>query len=258
MNNYVFDTILDPKTQQLYQDQGFIILKNFLSPFTIDMVKESAYKIFVNQMQAPSGEETKDMVALFQDDQAAFINCGKHAQHTYRLHELGLDPRIILTLQKVMGFTAVNICTRPVIFFNHPNLATKDIYHSVPPHQDWASMQGSMDSVVVWFPLVDVSKEMGALQVVPGSHKEGLIATEVIESFGVTHKYKEEDFIDVPLNRGDALFFSSFLVHKSGHHQSDKIRWSCHFRYNNMDDPDFINRKYPHPYIYKVKDYKLS
>ena len=34
----------------------------------------------------------------------------------------------------------------------------------------------------------------------------------------------------------------------------DKPRWSCHFRYNDLEDSTFINRKYAHPYIYKPSE----
>ena len=54
----------------------------------------------------------------------------------------------------------------------------------------------------------------------------------------------------VTLNKGDILIFSSFLVHKSGELTNDEIRWSCHFRYNNLNEVDFIERGYPSPYQY--------
>ena len=40
----------------------------------------------------------------------------------------------------------------------------------------------------------------------------------------------------------------------SGSNTSDKIRWSCHFRFNNLDEESFINRSFSHPYLYKSID----
>ena len=51
-----------------------------------------------------------------------------------------------------------------------------------------------------------------------------------------------------------ALFFSSLLVHQSGTNMSSSIRWSCHFRYNNLLEPTFIARGYPHPYLYRPQE----
>jgi ectoine hydroxylase-related dioxygenase (phytanoyl-CoA dioxygenase family) len=111
-------------------------------------------------------------------------------------------------------------------------------------------MGGSEDAIVVWFPLTNVTRELGALEVVPGSHTRGLLTSRFLEGFGLVDCYEDKDFVSVPLGMGDALFFNSYLVHRSGNNVTDNIRWSCHFRYNNLDDTTFINKKYPHPYIY--------
>ena len=65
----------------------------------------------------------------------------------------------------------------------------------------------------------------------------------------------EEDLLR-ELEVGDIAIISTFLVHKSGDILDDSIRWSCHFRYTNMLDQDFIDRGFPNPYIYKpvIKD----
>jgi len=47
------------------------------------------------------------------------------------------------------------------------------------------------------------------------------------------------------------FFFSTLLVHRSGNNVTESIRWSCHFRYNNLLDKSFIQRGYPHPFTYK-------
>jgi ectoine hydroxylase-related dioxygenase (phytanoyl-CoA dioxygenase family) len=95
---------------------------------------------------------------------------------------------------------------------------------------------------------------LGALEVVPGSHKLGLLTTDVVNSFGKVERFTNDDFIPVEAVEGDVLFFSSFLVHRSGVNNTDSIRWSCHFRYNNLDEPTFVERGYPHPYFYKPQD----
>ena len=61
----------------------------------------------------------------------------------------------------------------------------------------------------------------------------------------------DEQYQSVEVKAGDALFFSAFLVHRSGNNVTDSIRWSCHFRYNDLEEPTFVSRKYPNPYIYK-------
>jgi hypothetical protein len=44
------------------------------------------------------------------------------------------------------------------------------------------------------------------------------------------------------------------LLHQSGTNITNSIRWSCHFRYNNLADETFIARGFPHPYLYKPQE----
>jgi len=66
-------------------------------------------------------------------------------------------------------------------------------------------------------------------------------------------KFDKENYerIQPSLEMGDIAVFSTLLVHESGDIVNDEIRWSCHFRYTNLNDDDFIQRGFPSPYIYK-------
>jgi ectoine hydroxylase-related dioxygenase (phytanoyl-CoA dioxygenase family) len=141
------------------------------------------------------------------------------------------------------------MCTRPVLFFNHPQLAKEEVYYKTPKHQDWPSMEASLNSLVVWVPLVDVNEENGSIIIYPGSHKQGVLPFNVNGGFAEV-EYKGES-IQPTMEIGDIAIFSTFLVHKSGDILDNSIRWSCHFRYTDMLENDFIKRGYPNPYIYK-------
>jgi len=193
------------------------------------------------------------MFRFFKADMQGFTNCGKQVQHLISLHRLSLEESIEIVLKR-LGLSFPNISTRPVLYFNSRYLAKKEVYWRVFPHQDWRSMQGSLDSVVVWIPLIDIPLALGSLEVVPGSHIEGLSTIEVVDGFGRVEHYEDQDFTALETEQGDALFFSAFLVHRSGTNRTDSIRWSCHFRYNNLDEQTFIDRGYPHPYLYKPQE----
>jgi phytanoyl-CoA hydroxylase len=152
------------------------------------------------------------------------------------------------------------ISTRPVLYFNHPNLAKKKIYHTVDAHQDWRSMQGSLNSVVIWIPLIDIDRDLGALEILPGSHLEGLRTDRIENGFGMVKLTNEEihKLLPVEVEAGDVLLFSSFLIHQSGNNITNKPRWSCHFRYNDLDEATFKSRKYAHPYIYKPNEQLIT
>jgi ectoine hydroxylase-related dioxygenase (phytanoyl-CoA dioxygenase family) len=114
-------------------------------------------------------------------------------------------------------------------------------------------MKSSSDSLVVWVPLVDVTKDLGPVILYPGTHTLGDISDSTSGGFATIENYDLSKYnqIQPEVNAGDVVIFSTFLVHKSGDIINDEIRWSCHLRYTNMMDKDFIGRDFPNPYVYK-------
>lgn len=247
---------------QSYRQNGWLLVPELLSRDQADQVRCDAWRTFRRQLERHGlvGREevsetdlTTALYALFRDHEADFINCGKQVQHLVSVHRFGLSDSVLAVLGE-LGLSDPNISVRPVVFFNNPKLAKQEFYWKTPPHQDWRSMQGSLDSVVVWVALVDVDAGLGALQVVPGSHRQGLLSDHFSDGFGQTDAFSDPDFRQVEMSQGDALFFSSFLVHRSGTNATDDIRWSAQFRYNNLAEPTFVERGYPHSFIYRPVD----
>ena len=246
-----------------YRAQGYVLLKGLFPAEEIEAIHAEAKQVFARQIVERGLSATEDlpepefedaMARLFEEDLPRFTNCGKQAQHLVSLHRLSLDERIVEKLRE-LGLSWPNISTRPVLYFNSERLAKKEVYWRLDVHQDWRSMQGSLDAVVVWIPLIDIDEKLGALEVIPESHLWGLLDADMEDGYGhVQSDVDESQFIPVEVERGDALFFSSFLVHRSGTNVTDSIRWSCHFRYNNLAEPTFLERGYPHPYIYKPQE----
>jgi ectoine hydroxylase-related dioxygenase (phytanoyl-CoA dioxygenase family) len=124
-------------------------------------------------------------------------------------------------------------------------------YFGLAAHQDFPSVQGSLDGFVVWIPLVDIDKERYPLEVIPESHKEGVLPSiensdSILEiNPGI---YNESDFISVECEIGDVVFMSNFTVHRSSQHGNDKLRLACSTRYDNANEKTFIDRCYPSGY----------
>lgn len=245
-----------------YKKNGYVLLRDFIDVKEIDAIRQEAKDIFTIQLKRlgivskdnlTEAEFEKGLYELFKKDFQLLMYCGKQLQHMISLHRLSLSEKIVSTL-KELGLSHPIINVRPVIFFNSPRLGKKEVDHTKPAHQDFRTTQGSIDSVVVWMPLIDIPKELGALEIIPGSHMNGLMQYEVNDAYHTLKNTNEKDFISVEVKKGDALFFSTLLVHQSGQNTSDAIRWSCHFRYNNINDPTFIERGFPHTYLYRPQD----
>ena len=245
-----------------YKKNGFVLLKNFIDTSVIDKIRNEAKQIFLIQLKRIDLIKTTDisetefeqaLYRLFEKDFQLLVYCGKQLQHLISLHQLSLSEQIISQLHELgLGFPIINV--RPVIFFNNARLGKRDVDWKKPAHQDYRTTQGSLDSIVVWIPLIDIPKELGALEIIPGSHMQGLLDYEVSNDYHTLKSVEQNRLISVEVKKGDALFFSTLLVHQSGNNITDKIRWSCHFRYNNIEDKSFIDRGFPHTYLYKPED----
>jgi len=245
--------------RESFEGQGFVRLNGFFSRQDVERVRIDAKWVFLNQMASrgfvshadvDEREFERAMTRYFSEDPEGFINCGKTCQHLISLHRLSLCEEIVKQLI-ALGVKRPNICTRPVLYFNSRHLAKSEVYYKSPPHQDWRSMQGSLNAMVVWVPLADVPRELGALEIIPGSHIWGLQDSREDEWYRRIEGLRDQQYQSVAINAGDVLFFSAFLVHRSGNNVTDSIRWSCHFRYNDLEEPTFVSRKYPNPYTYK-------
>ena len=116
-------------------------------------------------------------------------------------------------------------------------------------HQEFPAQLRSADGMVFWSPLLDVTEDMGPVQVLPGSHREGFLGVhDDAGDAGRTGAYalfldNEAEIVArypaiAPMLRaGDLLIMDFMTVHQSGYNVSDRPRWSMQFRYFNFADP---------------------
>jgi hypothetical protein len=236
------------------KEEGLIILPGLFDPVLIRQIQEAAKSIFEIQFKRfhIEGDYLIQMQSLFENHLEEFISCGKMIQSgLIELYQLAVNPKL-MELLKGLGLEHPLMCTRPVLFFNHPSLAKSEHFYKTPLHQDWTSMLASDDSVVVWLPLMDLEIEHGPVVFYPGSHKLGPLTDRIENGFAeVDFDRSSYPRVQKAMKLGDVAIFSTLLVHESGKITNNEIRWSCHFRYTNMQDPAFIENGFPHPYIYK-------
>ena len=153
---------------EFYKKNGYLFLKDFFSNEEIKKVLDDAKSVFLRQfiekkyltncnLEDISEEVFNDFLyRLFDEDIECLSNSGKQIQHLISLHSLSLQSKVI-ELLKQTGVETPIISTRPVLYFNHPKLAKQKVFHSVDAHQDWRSMEGSLNSGVIWLPLLDIN-----------------------------------------------------------------------------------------------------
>ncbi|MFN4147630.1 MAG: phytanoyl-CoA dioxygenase family protein [Runella sp.] len=247
--------------QEEFRREGFVILRGFLDKTVVANIYREAREVFATQIKRVTGRtvdiDNRDefenaMFEFFEKDFEAFRGTGINVQHLISLHQLAVsDP--IIQLLKDIGIEKPSIGARPAMQFNSRFLSKGGSKHwKLDAHQDWRTGQGSLDSPVIWFPMVNAGADLGALQVIPRSHTWGLLeASTSGYQGGITAPLNDEDFVQTEFEVGDLLIFSAFLVHQSGNNITNNIRWSVQLRYNNLAEPTFIERGYPMAYIYK-------
>ena len=133
----------------------------------------------------------------------------------------------------------------------------------VPWHQDLAYLQPDAEGTFMvnfWIPLVDATSENGGMEVIPGSHKTGLIAHEGdMGPAGNFHGIPDERLpegtpVACPIRKGGLLVIQHKTAHRSLPNTSDHIRWSLDLRYSDPSFPTgrdgvpgFIARSRRHP-----------
>ncbi|TQV71876.1 phytanoyl-CoA dioxygenase family protein [Denitrobaculum tricleocarpae] len=246
-----------------FDEQGFVILPKLLAPEQLAALRADVAAVFSARADVSNhgrGRESLDETLqwLFENDFEGYLGAAKLCNHLISLHRLGTSDELVESL-KMLGLEFPAICARPLMWFHSRRLAKTERYHRLPAHQEWSNMQGSLDGAVAWLPLVEVSPEMGRLQVIPGSHRDGLLPfapdDEADYPLALSRDaVREEDFVEVEVPLGSVLFFSSFLVHRSGTNTTDRTRLTVNFRYNNALESSFVERSFINPFSYAAPE----
>lgn len=120
---------------------------------------------------------------------------------------------------------------------------------AVPWHQDSGYFSPHCDDdliVTCWIPLVDTYPENGCLQVLPRTHREGVVRHYTGGPGGFL-VIEDEDLPDaglapvtVPVPAGGVLFMTNLMPHRSSQHTVDVVRWAVDVRYQSADVPNNV------------------
>lgn len=234
-----------------YREDGFIVCENFLTRDEILKIRANIMKVF-EPFTGPDVDDQK-LINLFNSDFESYVASTKLCHQLPSIHALGTSDRMIEFVRSRFDIEPV-INTRPVLLFSSHKVAKHHFYWKSKPHQDLAIMSGSPDSVVVWIPLCDMNEELGFLEVIPKSHKYGVLEHKKNgPSLEINQDLPDEMFAAAKMKIGDALFFSSSTIHRSGTNVSENIRLTVSYRYDNMLNEEFINKKYPAAFDYVMR-----
>lgn len=225
---------------QQFNQNGFIILRNFLSEERCNAILEvakahlekkiepieteigytersKAYRTDVTDYTSGSGEKNMAVRRLRQvyDRDTLFKEWMEEPEIRPILQQI-LNDRVVLTLA------------------HHNSIMTKMPYfsHATGWHQDkryWRYSDGNL--VSVWLALDNEDSDNGVLEFIPGSH----LMKFSPEQFDEKEYFKEdleknaqliEKKVTTTLNKGDIIIFHSLLLHRANKNNTDKPKIS--------------------------------
>lgn len=153
-----------------------------------------------------------------------------------------------------------------ILFHPQSNVRAKLPRHDeglVPWHQDSVGLSPDSEKTFIvnfWIPLVDVTMDMGGMQVMRGKHHKG---PELSKEFAIADsKLPKDEIVDCPIPRCGALMIQKRTIHRSVPNTSEKVRWSLDFRFSPADRPagrpgGFVvrSRKNPASVVRSLEDY---
>ena len=243
---------------QFYKENGYAVFKGLLNKEVIDSIKSkilTLLKRFFEQNKdlnnVPCNDLYTGLECLFKHDQKLYGDFIKMTGVISRIPEviqLQFHSQIIAALNTI-GIADFMVPTGPAVHIVSPNMRIDGGYFGVEAHQDWTSMHGSLDSVIIWIPFTNVNSETNPLEIVPKSHLEGVIECQEALNCNIVDKYSDKDFMPVIVEKGDVCFLSSFTVHRTGLHGTpNTLRIAISYRVDNIHDNYYIRKMYPTAY----------
>jgi ectoine hydroxylase-related dioxygenase (phytanoyl-CoA dioxygenase family) len=242
---------LPPGQVAFFHEQGYLLLEAVLPPAAFrPLIRELEGVIEREARQAQAAGRLNDLFEGEPFDRrlakiaAALEDAGDlwravHGKHhkTAGLFAVVTHPALLDIVEALIG---------PEILA-HPqfNLRAKLPHHPatvVPWHQDLGYLQPEADATAMvnfWIPLVDAPMETGALQVIPGSHRWGLLPHATIDGYlGIPEpSLPPHRAVDCPVSLGGVLLLQHKTIHRSLPNLSDRVRWSLDLRYSDPAQP---------------------
>jgi len=209
----------------VYQEQGYLVIPNLIESTVVADLRESVLDVLeangVSRVQLDHASSTAD----------------KLRQNPQYLKDSLLDE--LINGEPMMALTSRLIGGRAVRYLPFTAVKAGGGGGQFHFHQDnnYTQHDPALGSINIWVALVDMTPENGCLQMVPGSHKAGVIAWENAGD-GDTHRKVTIDpktFLPLRMRAGDAVAFTRLTVHGSGPNYTDHARVAYGLQYHRDD-----------------------
>ena len=222
--------VLTQQQSEFYKEQGYVIIENFLSPAEIDHLKGALNRLVEERTKHLTNDEEGFNLEKVHKEGAEINNLRGEAiagvlrkiqeitKYSPEFREFAEGDKLLNLVEDLIG---------PNIYYHSSKIMFKPARHGgiKPWHQDyayWASLKP--EQVTCWMALDDATPENGCMQLIPGSHKWGLVK-HIRDELQVDPKNLPLEMVKVaPMKAGSILCFHVLTFHYSGPNTSDKSR----------------------------------
>lgn len=272
------------KAAEAFERDGFAFVENFLSDEEVEAlrqesrrliyeesVKERKHQIFGNEYNAKSEYfvQSGSKIGYFYEKKAFKEGTSELngpidqsiAKIGHALHALNPVFKAASTNKKIKDvFRAIK--------FNDPTILQSMVIFKNPkvggeytPHQDGSFLTTDPPEHVagIWLALDDATAENGCLEFIPGSHRLPLLrrfvrsksksSDALIEWTSPPNEYQDDQFVSVPVKRGDMVLIHGLVIHRSAANQSNHARWIYTFHVYDKGQSVYLNDNWLQPEI---------
>jgi len=242
--------LITKEEKHRFSEDGFIHLKNFLQDESIlgDVINEIT-QIGQHVIGPEFSTKVFDRNIITKEKQSLLYDRLHYMLSLSRLSSLNRIMDLLIELG--VELPALMGCCN--MRFDPPN----NTEHLFDWHQDTLYLLGSLNAVTVWIPFGKVDKEHGSIEVIPASHKNGILPFKTISNKPIMDnvQFLQRDIaLDMPVTQsatlieaelGDIVVFNQMLLHRSIKNVSQLPRWSAQLRVSDLMDSWFIKNKCP-------------
>lgn len=197
------------------------------------------------QEGSPVAQGIANLDRITIEGQPAFMQVYDEVQRLECFHALAHHPCLLELFGALFGETVL-VHPRNIARLIFP----QNTLHTTPAHQDYIHIQGTEETWTAWVPLGDCPRTLGSLEVLPGSHRLGLLPVHA--AYGAGGAGVETDSLGLEWHGGDfacgdVLVFHSLCIHRATPNMTtDRLRLSVDYRYQAASQPVVEGSLLPH------------
>ncbi len=203
---------------QNYQQDGYVLLKSFLSPREVEYVKSALAQLI--QETVPTMPEHH----VFYEDKA-------NKDSLKQLQNIDSYHPFFEHMLKQSRFRAIaqvllrdQVIPKNFQYFNKP----PKLGQPTPPHQDGFYFKlNPCEAVTMWLALEEVDEINGCVRYIPGSHRDGMRPHSSTKTLGFSQgilDYSPDDFNlerSFPASPGDLLVHHALTIHRADRNNAE-------------------------------------